>query len=161
MATGLAVASLVLGVGSAVVQQRQAREIQREEERANAISNAQQSIARQRSIRQAIARSRVLRAEQEQAGFNTGFAGASPAIASDTASAIGAARTQQSAAFGVSSAANNISRIRSQPDLFGQFSNLAAGLSRLDFNQIFPSTGAGSTPQQPLTDDRLATNTPF
>lgn len=133
----LAIVSTLAAVGGTVVSQRRAREAQREQREQNAISNAQQRIARQRSIRQSIARSRVIAAEQEQAGFQTGFAGGAPAVQSDVASAIGAARTQQAAAEGISASQARVSSLANRPNFFNQLAGVTGGLSGINFNQTF------------------------
>lgn len=139
----IAVATLaVAGTAASIAgQRRQAKAAERaagEQRKQNAISNAQESIARNRRIRQAIAQTRVQQAQQLQAGFSSGFAGAVSAIGSDAASAIGAAQTQQAAAFGISQSQNRESQFRLEATNPNTFTQLGTGLRGL--------SGALSTP---------------
>ena len=109
IAGGLLAAGTILGISGQRQQAKAAEQAAGEQRKQNAISNAQQAIARNRNIRQVIAQQRVLQAEQQAAGFSSGFAGAVSAIGADTASAIGASQTQQAAAFGIAQSQDRFS----------------------------------------------------
>lgn len=105
---GIVVAG-VLAAGSSYLQERAANKRQKSQEKAvaeqrrqQAISNAQQEVARARAIRQSIAQERVQRAQLESAAFASGSEGVGQSITGDTGTAIGAAQAQQAAAFGIS-----------------------------------------------------------
>lgn len=100
-----------IGGGLANEQRQQAaQDAINEQRRANAINSAQQAIARQRSVRMAVAESRRNRAIIESRAFAGGPAGAGQSITGDTASAIGASNTQAAAAFGIARARDRASQ---------------------------------------------------
>lgn len=128
-AVGGVVAAGVLGGLGGILQDRAegkredaAQAAVQEQQKQQAISNAQQQVARTRAIRQSIAESRVRRAEIVSRSFAGGPEGVGQSITGDTASAVGAASTQQAAAFGIS---------RSQ-DSQAQFSLDARSSNRFD-----------------------------
>ncbi|MFG1501654.1 hypothetical protein ABMA70_15705 [Halobacteriovorax sp. XZX-3] len=103
------IASGVGSIAGGIAEQKRedaAKQAVQEQRKAVAINNAQQAIQRQRQIRQTIAEARVRRALIQSRGFEGGPAGAGDSIYGDAASAIGAANTQQAAAFGISAARN-------------------------------------------------------
>ena len=137
--TGGPVGAVVGAVGAFAAgeaQERRERAANRslaEQRRANAINNAQQDIARQRQIRQSIAESRVRRAQIISAGFSGGPEGAGQSITGDAGSAIGAARTQQGAAFGISLASDRAASFNRQAqstNIFDTISGIAGVVSR-------------------------------
>lgn len=107
------IASGVGSIASGVAEdkrEKQAKQAVEEQRKAVAINNAQQSIERQRQIRQTLAEARVRRAIIQSRGFEGGPAGAGDSIYGDAGSAIGAANTQEAAAFGISQAQNRASQ---------------------------------------------------
>ena len=110
MAEAFAFVGLVYQVVQSERQQKALENAQEEQEKQNAINNAQQAIARTRAINQSIAQTRVIQSEQIQAGFQSGSTGAASAAGGDIATAIGAAQTQEAAAFGISQSANREGR---------------------------------------------------
>lgn len=101
-----------------------------EQQKANAINNAQQAINRQRQIRQSLAEARVRRAQIAARAFEGGPAGAGQNITGDVGSAIGNALTQQGAAFGITTAQNRAASFNRQAQSSNSFDTLAgiAGL---------------------------------
>lgn len=142
----LAVASAVTGVVGQRQQAKAAAQAQGEQRKQTAISNAQQSIARNRQIRQVIAQQRVLQAGQVQAGFGSGFAGATSAIGSDTASSLGAALTQEGAARGIAASQNRQSGFmqQAQGNAFTTASGAFGSLASIDYAGIQSSFAAQS-----------------
>lgn len=150
IAVGLFVAGAALTVQGQRRQAKAAAQAQGEQRKQTAISNAQQSIARNREIRQVIAQQRAAQAEQLQAGFGSGFAGAVSAIGADTGSALGAAQTQAGAARGI--AASQDAQGRHLLESQRQNSHLQAGsfltgLSGMNFSGLSSASGApGANP---------------
>lgn len=113
-----------------------------EQRKATAINNAQQAIQRQRQIRQTIAEARVRRALIQSRGFEGGPAGAGDSIYGDAATAIGAANTQQAAAFGISAARNRAAQFGLEAKSSNSF-DAFAGAANL-FGGIYTANQAGS-----------------
>lgn len=139
-----AVVGFVGGFAAGAAQEKREEAAQRslqEQRRANAINNAQQNIARQRQIRQALAEERVRRAQLISAGFSGGPEGIGQNITGDVGSAIGAARTQQAAAFGISRATDRAASFNREAQSTNSFDTIAsiAGL----FNQGLALGGQG------------------
>lgn len=113
-------------------QAKQARRAASERKLQNAINNKQQQVARQRNIRQLVARSRVLAAQQIQAGVTQGLPGASAiagttgAIRGDLATSIGAANIQQAAAVGISQSQGRETDFLVAANSPNRFTNIAA-----------------------------------
>lgn len=122
MAGAFSVIGLAFSVVQGIQQQEALEEAADEQRKQNAIQNAQQAIERNRAVRQSIAQTRVVQAQQLQAGFQSGTTGAASAAGGDLATAIGAAQTQQAAAYGIMQSQNRqsaaLARARS-PGLFG------------------------------------------
>ena len=99
-ATVFQVVGAVVGVASAISQQRGARRERRARENAARVQNRQANLQRQRDIRRSVAASRVQRARAIAAGFSAGAPGASGVaqaaggIQTDVASNIGASGAQ-------------------------------------------------------------------
>lgn len=109
IAGGLLAAGTILGISGQRQQAQAAKEAAGEQRKQNAINNAQQAIARNREIRQVIAGARVAQAEQQAAGHGSGFGGAVSAIGMDVATSLGAAQTQQAAAYGIAQSQDSFS----------------------------------------------------
>ena len=120
----------LLGQRADAKRNEAAKQALAEQRKQNAINNAQQAIARRRSIAQSIAQTRVQQAEQVQTGYNTGTTGAASAIGGDAATAIGAGQTQAAAAQGIARSRNTQSgyeltaRSRNNYDTFANFANI-------------------------------------
>ena len=131
-----AVVGAVGGLAQNAANDRRERAASRslaEQRRANAINNAQQNLARQRQIRQAIAEQRVRRAQIEATAFSGGPEGAGQSITGDTGSAIGAANTQAGAAFGISQAtdrASSLNRQAQSTNIFDTISGITSVVNR-------------------------------
>lgn len=154
-AVGGVLAAGALGLAGGIFQDRAARkreqaqqQVVEEQQRQRAISNAQQSLARARAVRQSIAQSRVARAEFESRAFASGAAGAGQAITADTGSAIGAAATQEAAAFGISRSQDRQAQFSIDARSSNQFDRLAGvtqlGLTGLNLFQSGAFEGIGS-----------------
>jgi hypothetical protein len=112
-----AVFSAVTGFIGKRKQQKEMREAasraQNEERKQRAIANRQAALERQRSIRQAIAQSRVTRAQVINQTFGVGGSaaeGAGSAIMTDAGTAIGASQTQFAAQSGIAASQNRQSQ---------------------------------------------------
>jgi hypothetical protein len=110
MATVAAVAgvvSAVAGVAGAVSSSRASKKAEKEQRKQNAIRNRQAQLNNQREIRRSIAQGRVQVAQLEQSGINQGaqgssiVSGASGAVWTDTATAVGNAKMNMGANAGV------------------------------------------------------------
>lgn len=99
-APALAFVSVVSSFIGARKQAKAARQSRAAQEKAARIQNKQSNIARQRGVRQSLARARVLRAQTQAAGFAGGLQGSSivsgaiGGIATDAAANVGAAGVQ-------------------------------------------------------------------
>lgn len=140
MALGtIATIATIASAGASIIgQQRQARSARRSraaQEQAARVQNRQATLRRQRSIRQALAQSRVRRAQAVSAGFGvgapgaSGVAGAVSGIQSDVGSAVGFSGQQfgleQSRVGFLNQAANFQSQGAQQGALFGGISGIA------------------------------------
>ena len=132
MATALAVISVV-AAGVSAVQQRKAAKVQR---RQNEVSNRIQANQRVRSVKRAIAASRVRAGEIQAAGFQGGVAGGTAVsgalggLRSDLGSSIGASNQQLTGQQQLSSLSNRISSLQSGAATAGAVSSIAGGLAQ-------------------------------
>lgn len=164
----IAVAFLAAGTALSIRgQQQQAAAAEKaagEQRKQNAINNAQQSIARNREVRQVIARQRVLQAEQQQAGFGSGFSGAVSAIGADTASAIGAAQTQQAAASGIAASQDRFSRYATEaqsPNNSTIFGGALSSIGQFGLSGGFGAVTAGAGAAGSSLQTGYASNRPL
>lgn len=123
--------------------------------RARAINNAQQALDRNRQVRQAIAQQRVLQAQIiQRAQGGGGPQGVGQSLTGDLATSIGAANTQEGAAWGISQAQDSYSRNMMTAQSSNQYDVNAATISTLGnvagsayqqgyFNNLFNSGGGG------------------
>lgn len=131
MATALGVISIVLA-GVSVVQQRKAAKVQR---RQNEVSNRIAANVRMRSVKRSIAAGRVRRGQIQAAGFAQGVAGSSAvagatgALASDQASAIGASNQQFTGQQVLTGLSNRISSLQSSAATASALGSIAGGFS--------------------------------
>ena len=155
VAIGGVIAAGALGALSGALQDRAERkrgEAQKravaEQRKQQAISNAQQAVARSRAIRQSIAQSRVARAELESRAFAGGPEGVGQSITGDTASAVGAAQTQEATQFGISQSQDRQAQFQLQAQSANRFDTLAGvanlGLTGLNLQQQGAFSGLGS-----------------
>ncbi len=132
MAVALGVVSVVLA-GVSAVQQRKAAKTQRKQ---NEVSNRIAANQRIRSVKRSIAAGRVRRGEIIAAGFRGGVAGGSAvagatgALASDQASAIGASNQQFTGQLALSALSDTISRQQSNAATAAAGSQIAGGLAQ-------------------------------
>ena len=152
---GGVIAAGVLGAATGLFQDRAQRQREQaqgqavaEQRKQQAISNAQQAVARNRAVRQSIAQSRVARAELESRAFAGGPEGIGQSITGDTASAVGAAQTQQAAQFGISQSQDRQAQFQLQAQSTNRFDRLAGvtqlGLTGLNLYQAGAFEGLGS-----------------
>lgn len=134
MATAGAVAAII-GAAAAVyggVQQRKAR---KEQERQNRVANRIAATRRRRSIRAAIARGRVQRAQQESAGFALGVSGgtAVQGAVQGTASSVNEAITASNQQFTgqqvIAESQNRISQFLSNAETAGTIGQVAGAVT--------------------------------
>jgi hypothetical protein len=130
MVTAAAVATII-GAGAAVVGGIQSYRAGKEQRRQNAVSNRISATRRIRSIRAAIARGRVQRAEQQASGFSLGVGGGT-AVAGGVAgtnaavnSAITGSNQQFSGQQVIASSNNSISGFQSSASLAGAVGGIA------------------------------------
>ena len=127
MATAAAVAMVVTaaaGVGSAVIQYQRGKSVQREQKKQARIANAQEGRRRAAEIARRIAMNRAETAQVEQAAFQYGVPGGSPAVGaigggvSSLAGQIGMSQQQMGTQQLIAASQNRISGIQSQFDPF-------------------------------------------
>lgn len=155
VAVGGVIAAGVLGAATGLFQDRAARRREQaaqqavqEQQKQQAISNAQQSVARARAIRQSIAQGRVARAEIESRAFQGGPEGVGQSITGDVGTALGAASTQEAAAFGISRSQDRQAEFQLTAQSTNRFDRLAGitnlGLTGLNLFQAGAFDGLGS-----------------
>lgn len=141
MAVALGVVSVVLA-GVSAVQQSKAAKVQRKQ---NEVSNRIQANQRMRSVKRAIAASRVRQGEVQAAGFQggvaggTAVAGALGGLRSDLGSSIGASNQQLTGQTVLSGLSNKISSLQSSAatasalgSIAGQFTGSGQGTQNLE-----------------------------
>lgn len=128
----------VIGAGAAVVntiqQRKSAKRAAAEQRKQRDIQNRQQSIERQRQIRQAIAAQRVQVARQAQGGIlgSSATSGQISAFGADLAGSMGAANTQMAAQYGISQSQNREAGYAMTAQYgtgWGTFAQFAQGIS--------------------------------
>lgn len=129
-----------VSAGASAVQQRKAAKAQRKQ---NEVSNRIQANVRMRSVKRSIAAGRVRRGQIQAAGFAQGVAGSSAvagatgALASDQASAIGASNQQFTGQQALTSLSNTISGFQSSAKTFSAVSSIAGGFANPQVQETF------------------------
>ena len=127
----LVATALVVGAGAAVYGGIQSQKARKEQRRQNEVSNRIAATQRVRNVRQAVARGRVQRAEQEAAGFSMGVSGGT-AVAGGVAgtqgavnSAITGSNQQFTGQTALANISNRISQFQGNAQLAGDIGGIA------------------------------------